>query len=376
VTNSSPRILIVRLSAIGDTVLSVPVLCALRDHFPQATIGWIVERTSAPLLRGHADLSHLIEVPRGWLKSPRTIWQTARKLRGIGFDTALDLQGLTKSAITAWFSGAPRRLGFTRSDFEGRELSTWINTELVIANADHVIQRGLELLQPLGIDRPAVNFRLPAYEVADASIAKFIVERGMGAGFAVINTGAGWPSKLWPAERYGEVARQLGKHRNLHTVVTWAGEKERAVADQIIVKSGGYAHLAPPTSLTEVAALARRARLFIGSDTGPLHIAVAVGTPCVGLYGPMPVSRCGPFGSKHIALQNAKLAGKLKNRRTADNSTMLAIGIDDVCQACEEILDRPTSQPHTVPAPHFRPVGEPARSISFQQPKFTGKFAD
>jgi lipopolysaccharide heptosyltransferase I len=344
--------LIVRLSAIGDTVLSVPVLCALRDHFPQATIGWIVEHTSAPLLRGHRDLNHLIEVPRGWLKSPRAIWQTVRKLRGIGFDVALDLQGLTKSAITARFSGAKRRLGFSKSDFEGREFSTWINTELVEPTAKHVIERSLELLKPLGVDRPAVNFRMPAYEESDATIAKYIVERGMGAGYVVINTGAGWPSKLWPAERYGEVARYLGKKRNLPTVVTWAGQKERLVADEIIVKAGGYAHLAPPTSLTEVAALARRSRLFLGSDTGPLHIAVAVGTPCVGLYGPMPVSRCGPYGSKHIALQNAKLAGKLKNRRTADNATMLAIGVDEVCCACEDILARPVSS-NVVPAPHF-----------------------
>src|SRR5262245_5952361 len=126
---TAPRILIVRLSAIGDTVLSLPVLCALRDRFPHATIGWIVERTSAPLLRGHPDLNHLIEVPRGWQKSPGMVWQTARKLRRIGFDVALDLQGLSKSAITAWLSGAKQRVGFVRSDFEGRELSTLINTE-------------------------------------------------------------------------------------------------------------------------------------------------------------------------------------------------------------------------------------------------------
>jgi ADP-heptose:LPS heptosyltransferase len=298
-------------------------------------------------------LNHLIEVPRGWLKSPSAVWKTVHKLRTIRFDIALDLQGLTKSAITARLSGAKRRIGFAQSDFEGREFSTWINTELVEPTSQHVIERSLELLKPLGIERPAVNFRLPDYEESDGVIAKFIVERGIGAGFAVINTGAGWPSKLWPAERYGEVARHLGKKHNLPTIVTWAGGQERSVADQIIVKSGGYAHLAPPTSLTEVAALARRAKLFIGSDTGPLHIAVAVGTPCVGLYGPMPVSRCGPYGMQHIALQKSKLNGKLKNRRTADNCTMLAISVEDVRHACGEILSRQKPEPHRIPAPHF-----------------------
>src|SRR5215475_10110426 len=149
---SAPRILIVRLSAIGDTVLSVPVLCALRERFPRATIGWIVEKTSAPLLCGHADLDHLIVVPRGWLKSPKVVWQTVREMRAIGFDISLDLQGLTKSAVTARLSGAKRRLGFTRCEFEGRELSSWINNELVEPTADHVVDRGFELLKPLGID--------------------------------------------------------------------------------------------------------------------------------------------------------------------------------------------------------------------------------
>jgi heptosyltransferase I len=334
------RILIVRLSAIGDTVLSVPVLCALRDRYPQATIGWIVECTSAPLLRGHPDLNHLIEVPRGWLKSPRLISSTAYKMWRIGFDVSLDLQGLTKSAVTAWLSGAKRRLGFTKCEFEGRELSGWINNELVEPTADHVVVRSLEMLKPLGIEDPAASFRLPEYEQSAAKMAKFILERGFGGGFVVINTGAGWPSKLWPAERYAAVARHLGHAWNLPSIVAWAGAAEQQVADQIIVKAGGYAHMAPPTSLTELASLARRARLFIGSDTGPLHIAAAVGTPCVGLYGPMPAKRCGPYGMQHLALQNIAIEGKLKNRKTGTNQSMLAIGIHDVCVACDKILDR------------------------------------
>ncbi len=254
--NAAPNILIVRLSAIGDTMLSVPVLCALRDHFPQATIAWIVERTSAPLLRGHHDLDYLIEVPRGWLKSPRQIWQTGRQLRKLKFDVSLDLQGLTKSALTALLSGAKRRLGFTRCEFEGRELSSWINRELVLPTTDHVVDRSLELLRLLGVENPAVNFRLPSYELADASIKRFVLERGFGAGFVVINTGAGWPSKLWPAERYAAVARHLGRTRNLPSVVAWAGAAEQQMADQIIIRAGGHAHMAPPTTLPELASLA------------------------------------------------------------------------------------------------------------------------
>src|SRR6185369_876687 len=136
------------------------------------------------------------------------------------------------------------------------------------------------------------------------------------------------------------VARHLGRHWNLPSVVSWAGPAEQQMADQIIIKAGGYAHMAPPTSLTELAELARRARIFIGSDTGPLHIAAAVGTPCVGLYGPMPARRCGPFGSQHIAIQNSNMDGKLKNRRTTTNETMLSISVDEVCEACDAIVSR------------------------------------
>jgi len=338
--SDAPRILIVRLSAIGDIVLNAPVLCTLRDRFPRATIGWIVNRNWAPLLRGHADLDHLIEVHGGWLRSPRLVWQTTRRLRDIGFDISLDLQGLAKSAITAWLSGAKRRLGFTHCEFEGREFSTWINNDLVEPRADHVVDRGLELLRPLGIERPSVSFRLPAPEDSTASMARFIRERGLGAGFAVINAGAGWPSKLWPAARYGDVARYLGRRQVLPTVVTWAGRAELEMAQAIVIRSAGHARLAPKTSLTELAALARRARVFIGSDTGPLHIAAAVGTPCIGLYGPMPAQRCRPYGSQHIALQKAVITGKVRNRRWISNESMLAIEIDDVCRACDSTLSR------------------------------------
>jgi heptosyltransferase I len=197
------------------------------------------------------------------------------------------------------------------------------------------------------------RFDLPQYETADTTVARWIVERGLGAGFAVINTGAGWPSKLWPAERYAEVAQHLGRQWNLPSVVAWAGETEQRVAHEISIRAGGFANIAPATSLTELAQLARRARLFIGSDTGPLHIAAAVGTPCVGLYGPMPASRCRPYGRQHIAVQNILPPGKIKNRRVS-NASMLAIGEVEVCEACDTILNRGSARRKTaVPKPHF-----------------------
>jgi ADP-heptose:LPS heptosyltransferase len=123
-------------------------------------------------------------------------------------------------------------------------------------------------------------------------------------------------------------------------VVVWAGDQERAWAEEIVASAAGHAVLAPSTTLTHLAALARRARLFVGSDTGPLHLAAAVGTPCVGLYGPVSAARNGPYGPHHIAIQNLLTPRDDPRRRTDNCKAMLAIAVDDVCHACDQILGR------------------------------------
>jgi heptosyltransferase I len=339
-TNLAPdaRILIVRLSAIGDVLHGMPVLNALRVALPEAFLAWVVEGRAAQLLRGHKALDELVEVPRGWLKSPRAVLELRRRLRGLGFDVAIDLQGLSKSAIAARLSAAPRRIGFDGVD--GREISRWLNNERVAATRTHVVDRNLELLGRLGISHPAVCFDLVDATPTSAAVDKMLLALLPGENFAVINPGAGWPSKLWPAERYGAVARHLGQARGLRSMVVWAGDQERAWAEEIVAGSRGCAALAPSTSLAELAALVRRAVLFVGSDTGPLHLAAAVGTPCVAMFGPSPGERNGPYGTAHVTLQKVRLTGSSKERRTANGDAMAAISIDDVCAACEEILDR------------------------------------
>jgi ADP-heptose:LPS heptosyltransferase len=123
------------------------------------------------------------------------------------------------------------------------------------------------------------------------------------------------------------------------SLVVWAGAKEKAMAEAIVADSEGWARLAPPTSVRELAAVARRARLMISSDTGPLHLAAAVGTPCVGLFGPMPAERNGPYGP-HIAIEVMRLTGSSRQRRTAGNEAMLAISAERVTAACDELLER------------------------------------
>ncbi len=335
---ASPRILIVRLSAIGDVIHTMPLACALRERFPGALLAWAVGQRAAPLLRGHQALDQLITLPRGWLKSPKTVWRIRGRLRAMRFDVAIDAQGLTKAAIVAWLSGTRRRIGF--GDRWGRELSRWLNTELVDTTAEHAVDRMLQLLLPLGIDRPTVRFQVPEHPADRESAEEMIRRGGLEGGFAMINPGAGWPSKLWPTDRYAAVAAHLGRVWGLPALIVWGREEERTLAQQIVDASGGHARLAPPTTLAQLAALARRCRLLVASDTGPLHLAAAVGTPCVGLYGPWPANRHGPYGSQHIALQEMSFEGSTRARRNASPKFMEAIHADLVCQSCDQIIRR------------------------------------
>ncbi|HID76527.1 MAG TPA: lipopolysaccharide heptosyltransferase family protein [Planctomycetaceae bacterium] len=339
-TGRPPRILIVRLSAVGDVILTMPVINALRAAMPDAVLGWVVEQRAAPLLEGHPALDHLIVLPRGWMKSPRIVLGLRRRLRALRFDITVDPQSLTKSALVAWLSGARRRIGF--GDDKGRELSQYLNTELVSTELDHVVDCHLALLRPLGVARPKVEFRVPE-KPEDRTAADAVVrQHGLESGYAVINVGAGWPSRIWPADRFGRVARHLGERHGLASLVVWAGPKERDLAEQTVSSSGGYAVLAPPTSLAQLATLLRRAVLCLSGDTGPLHLAVAVGTRCVSLHGPTWAKRSGPYGPGHIAVQQAALDSGLDRRRKRCSAWLMeAITVERVCEACDQLLDQP-----------------------------------
>lgn len=330
------RILIVRLSAIGDVVHGLPVLCALRAARPGAFLAWAAEPAGAQLLDGHPALDGLVKLPKGWLKSPGEVWRCRRRLREFNFDTTLDLQGLFKSAFLARLSGAPRRFGFAPP--EGRELSHRLNTDLVAATATHVVDKNLQLLSALGLAPGKPEFRLAPPPAATAAMERYLTAEGLGRGFAAINPGAGWESKLWPRDRYAEVARHLFARHGLPTLAVWAGETERGYAAEIATLAPGAARVAPPTTLHELAALLASATLCVGPDTGPLHLAAALGTRSVGLFGPMPAERNGLYGERVINLQEARFEGGSRERRHATPELMAAITAQHVCDACDALL--------------------------------------
>jgi lipopolysaccharide heptosyltransferase I len=337
-----PRVLICRLSAIGDCILTLPLLCALRDQFPRAYLAWIVERGAAPLLEHHPCLDRLIVVNKGWMKSPWAVRQIRRELRALQFDIAIDPQSLTKSAVVARLSGAWQRIGFERP--RGRELSRWLNNALVAPTKTHLVDAQLQLLEALGNDRPRVRFMVPRDEAAETRMDGLLRAMHLGCPFAVMNVGAGWDSRIWPAARYGRMAKFLGESRHLPSLMVWAGERERSWAEEAVAGSGGHALLAPPTSLPELCALLRRSRMYLGSDTGPMHLAAAVGTPCVGLFGTTQPSESGPYGAQHVCVQHHFQRGSSRQRRKAPNLAMCAITTDMACEACHVLLDRNRSE--------------------------------
>ena len=328
----APRILISRMSAIGDAILTMPVACALRQHFPDAYIAWVVEKKAAPMVRNHPAVDRVIEFHRGWFTSLSGIREARHELRQHRFDVSIDCQGLTKSALAGWLSGAGKRIGYAGP--RGGELSRLLNNTLVKPVFSHLTDRSLELLIPLGITSPKVKWMLPIPEPARNWATRW--RRSIPANrLAVLNPGATAHSKMWEPDRFGATAQYLAQRYGYHSVAVWGGAHERAMAEQIVAHSQGTATLAPDTDLHHLAAMISTSDLFVSGDTGPLHIAVAVGTPTIGLYGSTRPGDSGPYGQ--IALQKSYEAGSRRHRRKADNTAMRQIHVQHVCDAIDQV---------------------------------------
>lgn len=325
------RILVTRLSHIGDCILTLPMVRAIKREYPDSYVAWAVERPANQLLELHPDIDQIIQVPKGWLSRPSNWFSLSRQLRRFQFDVAIDPQGITKSALLGWLSGAGQRIGI-RGKW-GRELSPLLNNELVVTRKTHLVDRSLELLQSLGVTDLTVDFGLPVCPQARESMERFRRDADLPDRFVILNPGASWPSKRWENPRFAEVAKDLWDQHQVRSLITWAGDQEQQMAVEINQLAPDSTLLAPQTSLREFAALARRAEFFIGCDTGPLHIAVAMGCPCVGLYGTTLPQESGAYGSQHLAIQKWHQAGSCTERRSAPNRAMQDIQVADVTAA-------------------------------------------
>ncbi len=315
------KALIVRMSSIGDVVHTLPALAALRRN--GWDVGWLVESLSAPILTKNPALARVHVTPQARAMSLGALGRTVAELRAERYDVALEFQGLWKSAIWARLSGAPRRIGFA-SAWRREPLSALLVSEGAspTSEAVHVLDKNLALLRGLGIDDVGMReFPLPATPAEAETVRKGLLGLGVG-GFVILNPGGGWQSKLWPAERYGTVARAL-RDRGLDALVTF-GPGEEALADRVVRASDGAAIRCFPTTLLEYLELCRETRLVVAADTGPLHLACAVGAPVLGLYGPTDPDRNGPFSADDKIVRRVPLCSPCHKRHCASHAGVMA----------------------------------------------------
>jgi heptosyltransferase I len=348
--DSPGRLLIVRLGAMGDIIHGLAAVTALRAACAELRLGWLIEERWAELLctlrtprsgprspeRPLVDRIHTVNT-RQWRAAPFSVqtWErmaaALSDLRAERYDVAADLQGAVRSSLLARWSGAPVGYGFAQPR---EKLASLFYTRQIRAAGEHVIEQNLSLLESVG-GCPLRPFpvEFPHDESAEQECDRWLKERGCEP-FALLNPGAGWGAKQWPAERYGQVASQLAEDGVQSLVNFGPGEEE--IARAVEAASRGAAE--PVTgSLTQLIALTRRARLFIGGDTGPMHLAAALGVGVVGIFGPTNPARNGPSGSPHLVLRSPSSVTSYKHRSERDRG-MLEISSEQVVAAARQLL--------------------------------------
>jgi heptosyltransferase I len=329
------RFLIVRLGSLGDIIHTLPAAAALRDSFPWAQIDWVVESKWRAVLEGNKDLNRVISFDR---RRIGRVVETVAELHGAKYSCALDFQSLYKSALLAFLSGAEERLGFDR-EYAREGLAAVLYTRRIHPTGAHKVEHNLALAVAAGAALPAVaRFTLPESVEAGAWVDEKLRELGAGDFYAV-SPGGGWRSKCWPAERYGALHREISNRRGLQGIVSF-GPGEEKLAEAAVVAAGSDTFTPLAMDLPRLMALLRRAKFCVAADTGPLHLASALGTPVVGLFGPTDPARNGPYGGRSIVVRKAEAGETTYKRGASYSAAMLRIEISDVLGAIDRLLER------------------------------------
>ena len=334
---SSPRILIIRTSALGDIVQALPVLSALRRHHPLATIGWVIEKAFSPLLEGHPDLDELMPVSlRTWRStpfSPATWADTAaflRRLQDFSAEIALDLMGNHKAGILTALSLCDRRLGSAREFRREPSSSIWLS-EKVEARGEHAVDRMLSILDGLGLPSEPADFageRLPE----NGSVAT-----PTDGPYVLLHPATGWRNKDYPAARWAKVTSRLTTAGV--TVLIAPGPGEEELAGSIREMSNSGAQILAPAAIPTLVFLQRRAALVLGGDTGPVHLAHALGTPVLCVMGPTDPTRHGPYDALEHAIWVRLSCSFCHQRLDSAKACLLSVEPDVIADRALEILD-------------------------------------
>lgn len=345
------RIVIVKLSAIGDVVHALPAVAALRRALPAARLTWVVERRAAAILKDSPAIDELIELDtRAWRRrllsraTAADIRERLTSLRdGAAIDVAVDFQGLLKSGLVMKATQARRRIGFENADLREPLCRYFLTEQVKTSQFAHVIAKNLALARAVvkgnaeDVEEDGEWFDASGYEfpiavsAEDERYAKEAMSR-RAARFTILNPGGGWTTKLWPAERFGELADHLYEQHGLVSYVTF-GPGEEDLAQRVVMNARSGAAQVIASTLKQFVALARRAALFVSGDTGPLHLAAAAGAPIVGIYGPTSPERNGPFDPRDITVGRDLWCRHACHRRSCSHWECMDIPLSVVARA-------------------------------------------
>lgn len=336
---------------MGDVLHGLAAVAALREALPHAHFGWVIEERWAELLTGAdptsrpvrstsgralVDTVHLVNT-KSWRAAPFSdeTWAEVsgalKLLRDARYEIAIDLQGAIKSALIGQLSGAATRIGAARPR---ERIATLFYSRTVETNSAHVIEQNIELASAAAGRRLEVtDFELPHDPAAETWCRAELARRGVTE-FALLTPGAGWGAKCWPAIAYATVAREVAA-MGLRSLINY-GPGEEGLASEVEALSGGAAQKVL-CSISELVALTRRAKLFVGGDTGPLHLAAALRIPVVGLFGPTDPARNGPYGTMGRVLRSERSTTSYRHHGAADPG-LAAIGASEVVVAAKELL--------------------------------------
>ncbi|HMS41488.1 MAG TPA: lipopolysaccharide heptosyltransferase I [Pyrinomonadaceae bacterium] len=341
------KILIVKLSSIGDIVHTLPALAAIRHALPNAEITWAAEKRATEILRGNEFLDNLIEVDTRSLRKGKIIGEILPEvakqlgeLRKFKFDAALDFQGLWKSAAIAKLAKAKKIYGFAKSNLREPSSRLLLTKTFEIPPNTHIIRKNLMLAEKaLKILAPTDNFEFPIFtdENHKAEAEKIISETGEN--FAILNPAGGWVTKLWHAEKFGELADKLWEEKGLFSVITTA-PNEKKLAEKVLANNKSGKILATQPSLKGFYELAKRAKIYVGGDTAPTHLAVAANAPIVGIFGPTEWWRNGSPNAEDLCVERNDIGCRVNcHRRTCNRWICMDIKVLTVFDAVRARLE-------------------------------------
>jgi len=389
------NLLIVKLSSLGDVIHTLPAAQALRQAYPEAHLAWAVDRAHAAVLHDQPWLNEVIEHDR---RSLRTYSQFIRRLRRTNWDAAIDFQGLFRSSVTTWLSGAPRRVGYS----PGREWSHWFyNDRAASATLEqHAVDRYYQLASHLGgwldgmpLVRPYLTgdpprpwhngprlFPLPVGDADRLAAAQWLAGYGCLSErqrLVVLHAHARRSANLWPASQFAQLARLLHSRGNVQVVVT-GGPQAKSICDEVAARSGVDVWRADgQLSLMASVELIRRAAVMVTCDSGPMHLAASVGTPIVALFGATNPLRTGPYCTNAIAIDRCLPCGHCKGktcpRKLDPPQCMVEIGVEEVFAAVQRQLSLHCKPLHDSPfSEHPQQNSLPFQEFHTNTPPFQG----